>query len=114
MMALVRHLALWFAILAVSYGRPPNKPRPAENQVDKSHETAGRDGTEGGNGTAQWDLGIEYNRYLQEVVQVLESDPDFRKKLEDSDVEKIREIICNIINTIPGFVTAIKFFFLCL
>ncbi|QQP57179.1 EFhand protein NUCB1 [Caligus rogercresseyi] len=26
------------------------------------------------------ELGLEYNRYLQEVVQILESDPDFRKK----------------------------------
>merc|ERR1712088_256013 len=49
----------------------------------------GSDGAPVGNGTEQWDLGIEYNRYLQEVVQVLESDPEFRKKLEDSDVEKI-------------------------
>ena len=30
-------------------------------------------------------------RYLQEVVQVLESDPEFRKKLETADVEKIRD-----------------------
>ncbi len=44
-----------------------------------------------GNGSKDWDLGIEYNRYLQEVVQVLESDPDFRKKLEDADVDKIRD-----------------------
>jgi hypothetical protein len=32
-----------------------------------------------------------FSRYLQEVVQVLESDPDFRKKLETADVEKIRD-----------------------
>ena len=31
------------------------------------------------------------HRYLQEVVQVLESDPEFRKKLETADVEKIRD-----------------------
>ena len=43
------------------------------------------------NGTEDWDLGIEYQRYLQEVVQVLESDPEFRKKLEDADVDKIRD-----------------------
>jgi len=34
---------------------------------------------------------IIFSRYLQEVVQVLESDPDFRKKLETADVEKIRD-----------------------
>jgi len=36
------------------------------------------------------DTGIEYNRYLQEVVQLLESDADFRQKLEKSDPEDIR------------------------
>nr|CAG4638652.1 EOG090X0B17 [Cyclestheria hislopi] len=36
------------------------------------------------------DLGLEYNRYLKEVVQVLEGDPEFRKKLESSDPEDIR------------------------
>lgn len=35
-------------------------------------------------------MGVEYNRYLQEVVQLLESDPDFRSKLEKSDPEDIR------------------------
>lgn len=36
------------------------------------------------------ETGLEYNRYLQEVVQLLESDPDFRQKLEKSDPEDIR------------------------
>nr|CAG4642711.1 EOG090X0B17 [Evadne anonyx] len=36
------------------------------------------------------ETGIEYNRYLQEVVQLLESDSDFRQKLEKSDPEDIR------------------------
>ena len=43
------------------------------------------------NGTNEWDLGVDYNRYLQEVVSVLESDPAFRSVLEKSDVEKIRD-----------------------
>jgi len=38
-----------------------------------------------------WNLGLEYNKYLQEVVQVLESDPDFRKKLEGAKVDEIRD-----------------------
>ena len=84
-MPVLRHLTLFFAILALSHGRPP---RPVEKPGETSHE---KPKTDGGNGTADWDLGIEYNRYLQEVVQVLESDPDFRKKLEDSDVDKIRD-----------------------
>ena len=33
---------------------------------------------------------VEYNRYLQEVVQLLENDADFRSKLEKSDPEDIR------------------------
>jgi hypothetical protein len=33
-----------------------------------------------------WNLGLEYNKYLQEVVSILESDPDFRKKLENAKV----------------------------
>merc|ERR1711944_242117 len=37
------------------------------------------------------DVGVEYNRYLQEVVQVLESDPEFRKKLENAEVDHIRD-----------------------
>jgi len=36
------------------------------------------------------DSGIEYNRYLQEVVQLLESDDSFRQKLEKSAPEDIR------------------------
>jgi len=43
------------------------------------------------NGSEEWNKAIEYTRYLQEVVQVLESDADFRKKLETVDVEKIRD-----------------------
>lgn len=35
-------------------------------------------------------MGVEYNRYLQEVVQLLESDPSFREKLEKADPEDIR------------------------
>jgi hypothetical protein len=33
-----------------------------------------------------WNLGLEYNKYLQEVVSILESDPEFRKKLENAKV----------------------------
>jgi hypothetical protein len=36
------------------------------------------------------DIGLEYNRYLQEVVQALESDPKFREKLEKAEVADIR------------------------
>ena len=36
-----------------------------------------------------WNLGLEYNKYLREVVQILEADPDFRKKLETAKVNKV-------------------------
>lgn len=33
---------------------------------------------------------MEYHRYLKEVVQALESDPDFRERLEKADDEDVR------------------------
>lgn len=33
---------------------------------------------------------LEYERYLKEVVEALESDPDFRKKLENAPEADIR------------------------
>jgi len=88
-MAPFKHFLVFLMIIASTYCRPPRQ------KVTEHHETPevkqGGDHAPAGNGSEQWDLGIEYNRYLQEVVQVLESDPEFRKKLEDSDVEKIRD-----------------------
>ena len=43
------------------------------------------------NETQDFNLGLEYNKYLQEVVQILESDPEFRKKLEGAKVDEIRD-----------------------
>ena len=40
------------------------------------------------NETQDFNLGLEYNKCLQEVVQILESDPEFRKKLEGAKAEK--------------------------
>ena len=46
----------------------------------------------GQNETGQdFNLGLEYNKYLQEVVQILENDPEFRKKLESAKVDEIRD-----------------------
>merc|ERR1712223_92052 len=63
---------------SISKKRPPVKEKPkgkpAQNETN-----------------AEWDVGVEYNRYLQEVVQVLESDPEFRKKLENAEVDHIRD-----------------------
>ena len=76
-------LLILAALASLCQARPPVKDqkapvRPAPNQNDT-------------NQNGDWDLGIEYNRYLQEVVQVLESDPEFRKKLENAEVENIRD-----------------------
>lgn len=39
---------------------------------------------------------MEYHRYLQEVVQALESDPDFRERLEKANEDDVRVSICII------------------
>merc|ERR1712242_579723 len=71
-------------IIASTYCRPP-RAKPSEHHENPQLKQ-GSDGAPVGNGTEQWDLGIEYNRYLQEVVQVLESDPEFRIKLVDHNL----------------------------
>jgi len=57
--------------------------------VDKKTAETGTDPKQ--NETQDWNLGLEYNKYLQEVVQILESDPEFRKKLETAKVDEIRD-----------------------
>lgn len=47
---------------------------------------------------------MEYNRYLQEVVQLLENDADFRSKLEKSDPEDIRVSAGYISRVVPELV----------
>merc|ERR1712226_210274 len=80
----MRILVLFWALIGLCIARPPAKPLAAK--------PGGGETKPAGNGTAEdWDLNIEYNRYLQEVVQVLESDPEFRKKLETADVDAIRD-----------------------
>ncbi|KAM9301853.1 nucleobindin-2 [Gastrophryne carolinensis] len=36
------------------------------------------------------DTGLHYNRYLHEVINVLETDPDFREKIQAADIEEIK------------------------
>jgi len=57
--------------------------------VDKKAAASGGEPKQ--NETQDWNLGLEYNKYLQEVVQILESDPEFRKKLESAKVDEIRD-----------------------
>ncbi len=58
--------AVLLLVAASALARPPTKTRQERPQQP---ETAGGDGASG-NDTKEWDLNIEYNRYLQEVVQV--------------------------------------------
>ncbi|XP_055335346.1 nucleobindin-2-like [Paramacrobiotus metropolitanus] len=37
-----------------------------------------------------WDSGLEYDRYLKEIVNILEADPAFRKKMESADPEHFK------------------------
>merc|ERR1711944_357945 len=90
-MAPLKHCLVFLMIIASTYCRPPRQKVTEHHESKNPEVKQGSDHAPAGNGSEQWDLGIEYNRYLQEVVQVLESDPEFRKKLEDSDVEKIRD-----------------------
>ncbi|RUS73978.1 hypothetical protein EGW08_018266 [Elysia chlorotica] len=69
--------ALLVLILNGSWAKPVVKA-PAEPQV---HEQ-GADETQ--------DTGLHYDAYLRQVVEVLESDDDFRKKLETANVTDIK------------------------
>jgi len=72
----MRILAL-LAALPCILGPPVDKTPKKEPQQNETSE--------------DWNLGLEYNKYLQEVVQILESDTDFRSKLENAKVEEIRD-----------------------
>lgn len=39
------------------------------------------------------DTGLYYDRYLREVIEVLETDPHFREKLQTANTEDIKVII---------------------
>lgn len=66
-------------VLVLVEARPPTRQESAHPQAPEVEAPVNET------------LDVEYNRYLQEVVQVLESDPEFRKKLEDSKPEEIRD-----------------------
>ncbi len=74
------------ALLCCVDARPPNVKEDSPIVDPPPEEDLYKE-----NGTEEWAKAIEYKRYLKEVVQVLESDPDFRKKLESTDIEKIRD-----------------------
>lgn len=71
-------LGLLFLTFHFATAPPPRRnehEEPKQDQHDK--DNAG-------------DFGLEYNRYLKEVVDLLESDPEFKKKLEDAQEADIR------------------------
>lgn len=39
------------------------------------------------------DTGLYYDRYLREVIEVLETDPHFREKLQTANTEDIKVIV---------------------
>ena len=50
----------------------------------------------------QEDTGLEYDRYLRQVIKVLEKDPDMRKRMEEMSLEdlKVRQVIGQMLNVI--------------
>lgn len=56
---------------------------------------------------------MEYHRYLKEVVDALESDPQFREKLEKAEETDIRVIFLKLHSyIIHFFISLLKFNFL--
>ncbi|KAG7163911.1 Nucleobindin-2-like [Homarus americanus] len=69
--------------LALVEALPVKEKRPEEHKEEQQHK-------EGEEQSEDWELNLEYGRYLKEVVQALESDPSFRKKLETAEVDDIK------------------------
>ncbi|KAK6627197.1 hypothetical protein RUM44_009674 [Polyplax serrata] len=69
-----------FLLIQLATAPPPRRIEPKEQQEDpnqnKKHDLD--------------DFGLEYNRYLREVIDLLESDPEFKKKLEEAQDVDIR------------------------
>ncbi|XP_045584888.2 nucleobindin-2 isoform X1 [Procambarus clarkii] len=61
---------------------PVKEKQPEEHKAE--HREDGEEHSE------DWELNLEYGRYLKEVVQALESDVNFRKKLETAEVDDIK------------------------
>ncbi|XP_019640015.1 PREDICTED: nucleobindin-2-like isoform X1 [Branchiostoma belcheri] len=81
MLTLRRCLLLAALVLLVSHDAmlapvDPKKQQVEENETEKKEESQ--------------DTGLHYDSYLQEVVRVLETDPEFKKKLQEADIEDIK------------------------
>ncbi|GFY64594.1 nucleobindin-2 [Trichonephila inaurata madagascariensis] len=69
-------LVLVLVALEVAVAPPVDQKKKDEEKKDKNEELD--------------DFGLEYGRYLQQVVQALEEDKEFAKKLENISAEQIR------------------------
>ncbi|XP_069976556.1 nucleobindin-2-like [Penaeus vannamei] len=80
----------WSLLLALAliYGALVHAlPVKEKKEEHKKEEEEKKEAEEQGE---DWELNLEYGRYLKEVVQALESDPSFRKKLETAEVDDIK------------------------
>lgn len=67
---------LAFGVIAVPIERNPNLQETQHPKEDAQEENA--------------DTGLYYDRYLREVIEVLETDPHFREKLQTANTEDIK------------------------
>ncbi|KAK2157344.1 hypothetical protein LSH36_193g08034 [Paralvinella palmiformis] len=72
-------LLLVFVVVLDTIICPPVKVKKSENKTDDEEKT-----------DEDVNFGLEYERYLKEVVGVLESDEIFKKKLQESNVSEIK------------------------
>lgn len=76
-------LGMMWCVVAVQ-GLPVSAPKKSDSEPghsDKKKPDAGE---------SDGETALEYDRYLREVVQTLESDPEFRKKLDEAPEADIR------------------------
>ena len=52
-------------------------------------------------------FGLEYERYLKEVVNVLETDPVFKKKLEESNVSDIKVTLVSLVHVCISLISCL-------
>ncbi|XP_075043677.1 nucleobindin-2 [Mixophyes fleayi] len=77
----VIHTCLLLTYILVTAGAVPIDPDKTKVKVEATEE---------GQKTQSSDTGLYYDRYLREVVEVLETDPHFREKIQSADIEDIK------------------------
>ncbi|KAG5315625.1 NUCB2 protein, partial [Pseudoatta argentina] len=80
----MQYLLLFLIVLIIQTSVAPPVEKKNEDHKDKENEIDDSDDL--GNPEFQ----MEYHRYLKEVIQALERDPEFRAKLENAKEEDIR------------------------